>query len=355
MPFIALNRSTNERINITRLTSPRRELKAADIVCQLCGSPMVVKAGLVMRPHFAHKAKCTSDFCTHPESLNHRTGKHFLAENLPRIYGGMFDVAPMIEYPIKEVRRVADVMLCFPNGWRVAHEVQLSPITTEELEARTQDYLLAGIDLFWWLGGKADTPANRTWCHRRFGVVGKIEFEGEQNWENKRIRVLAEGGVEAALMPGKSERVRISEYSALSHNVCWCMYQDNDGVFRIHPERWIFWKLNSERREFGENGICWAAKRFMRLAFFRAHEISVTLSWSAFRADLDIIPNEITRKLYACNLKSYQDFLMRYRINKCWYWHFNNANRKLINLAKLSLKRQALTYEAICKIKEYAT
>lgn len=110
MPFIAINKKTDERIDITKLSQPRRDLSASEVVCQLCDAPMIVKAGLIMRPHFAHKAKCTSDYRCHPESLEHRIGKKFLADNLPHVYGKSLDIEPLIEYPIEEVRRVADVM-----------------------------------------------------------------------------------------------------------------------------------------------------------------------------------------------------------------------------------------------------
>ncbi len=60
------------------------------------------------------------------------------------------------EFPIPEVRRIADVVAKFPNGWIVAHECQLASITVEELEKRTEDYLYAGVDVIWWLGKAAD-------------------------------------------------------------------------------------------------------------------------------------------------------------------------------------------------------
>lgn len=171
MPFIAKLISTGERVDITRIENPRQSLRAADIVCQLCGEPMIVKAGLIVRPHFAHKTQCTSDYAAHPESLEHLATKRYLADALRAGAPEYFDVPIDFEVPVPEVRRVADLMITFPTGHRIAHEVQLASITTEELQARTNDYLHAGIDVVWWLGGSADTPANREWTTLNLGAA----------------------------------------------------------------------------------------------------------------------------------------------------------------------------------------
>jgi len=332
MPFIAINKETKERIDITKLSQPRRDLSASEIVCQLCGSPMIVKAGLVMRHHFAHKAKCVSDYGSHPESLEHRAGKQFLADNLPHIYGDFLRIEPLIEYPIAEVRRIADVMLCFPNGWRVAHEVQLASIATEELDARTQDYLLAGVDLFWWFGKSADTPANRAWAQRRFGCVGRIEFEGK----TEGMRILAEGGVTLGLMPGKL-RIDISEtaWGQAGSRLIWGFWglcSRHDG--RVYPD------------PGGLNGIQWAARRFFNLAFFRAHEIAAMLSWSEFIAVTGYLRSDTVADFYNKNISSYFSFLNRYIVGEIEYWHLNRS-LDLCQLATLSLRRQALPCGAI--------
>jgi competence protein CoiA len=138
---------------------------------------MIIKAGLIVAAHFAHKSTCPTDYKSHPESPEHRAGKILVAECL-RANVGEYSTA-LIEYevPIPEVRRVADVLVTFPMGWRVAHEVQLASITTEELAQRTEDYLHAGVDVVWWLGKSADTPANRDWCQRVLGFSLSIHLE----------------------------------------------------------------------------------------------------------------------------------------------------------------------------------
>lgn len=116
---------------------------------------MIVKAGLVRQHHFAHRGKCTSDYQSHPESPAHRDAKRYLATHLREWFKEYANVPIAYEVPIREVKRVADLLVTFPTGWQVVHEVQLASTTTEDLQRRTNDYTLAGIDVTWWLGKSA--------------------------------------------------------------------------------------------------------------------------------------------------------------------------------------------------------
>ena len=171
MPFVAKRKGTGERVDITLMENPRGVLKPGECICQVCGMPMIVKAGLVRQHHFAHVGRCSSDYQSHPESPAHQDAKRFLAANLHEQFREYANTTIEYEVPIPEVRRVADLLVTFPTGWRVAHEVQLASITTEQLQERTNDYILAGIDVVWWLGKSADTEANRAWCRCTFGYA----------------------------------------------------------------------------------------------------------------------------------------------------------------------------------------
>ncbi len=171
MPFIAMMKATGERIDITTIENPRAALTSGECLCQLCGTPMIVKAGLVRQHHFAHAGRCTSDYQSHPESPAHREAKRYLATHLREWFKEYAHAHIAYEVPIPEVKRIADLLVTFPTGWRVAHEVQLASITTEHLQERTNDYTLAGIDVVWWLGKSADTETNRAWCRCTFGYA----------------------------------------------------------------------------------------------------------------------------------------------------------------------------------------
>ena len=175
MPFVAFDAASNSRIDITKLQDPRDELTGADLRCQLCGAKMILHAGRIVRPHFKHKSVCTSNYDSHPESPEHLAGKTYISEIFCPSLGNTAQFQAEYEVPIPEVRRVADLLVGFPMGWQVAHEIQLSSITVKTLDERTADYLKAGIDVVWWLGASADTPANREWPYRKYGFVPHVD------------------------------------------------------------------------------------------------------------------------------------------------------------------------------------
>lgn len=176
MPFVALNKTTKERIDITKIDNPRETLKSGDVICQLCESPMIVKAGMIYRPHFAHFSDCNTDYNYHPQSPEHLLGKELVANALKSHFSDYVNAEIEFEVRVPEVRRVADVMATFPNGWRQAHEVQLASITIGDLEKRTGDYYRAGIDVIWYLGNNANSQTNRTWCLDQFGYCFTLEI-----------------------------------------------------------------------------------------------------------------------------------------------------------------------------------
>lgn len=169
MPFVAIDKVSGERIDIAQIENPRLVLKAGQIACQLCGADMFIKAGSIYRAHFSHYGECNTDYRYHPESSDHRKAKYELVQHLRDNFHEYTTAQFEIEVPIPEIRRVADVLVTFPMGWRVAHEIQLAAITTAELEERTRDYDSAGIDVVWWLGKSADTSLNQIWCCQTFG------------------------------------------------------------------------------------------------------------------------------------------------------------------------------------------
>lgn len=183
MPFVAIDEH-GQRIDISQVENPK-ELRTKKHYCQLCGSLVLVKAGFLRVAHFAHQKNCESDINHHPESFHHRQGKLFLMQNLPVLFFDLFGTLPKQEVIMKEIKRVADVVFEFPNGWRMVHEVQLASVTTEQLEERTRDYESIGCDVIWWLGKSAATKANREWARDRQGVIFEIDFE-----ENTNIRIV---------------------------------------------------------------------------------------------------------------------------------------------------------------------
>lgn len=198
MPFIALQQSTGKRIDITTIEQPRAVLQAADMVCPVCGHPMTIKAGMINRAHFAHKPgreDCPYAMYAAGETQEHREAKQLIRDLLAEWFSEYGIARPELEVYVPEVmharNRIADVMFTFPSGWRVAHEAQLASITVEELQARSEDYESAGIDVFWWLGRDAGKPGPYEWSMNRYGFILKIDVYGRR--ETRVDHILYDG------------------------------------------------------------------------------------------------------------------------------------------------------------------
>jgi competence protein CoiA len=179
MPFVAHDRETKERIDITRYRNPRAELQAERLICQLCGVPMIIRQGLVIRPHFAHTRSCSTPYASHPESPEHLLGKETVSTWLRKQQG--FEGATVeLEVPIHARKRIADIFVTFPQGHKLAVEIQLASITPGDLAARTKDYFDDDTDVIWVLGKDALRGAsNVQWCTTVLGGYLQLGFTTE--------------------------------------------------------------------------------------------------------------------------------------------------------------------------------
>lgn len=179
MPLVAKNKITGDRIDITQISSPRATLPQNILICPFCDGEMFVREGFINVPHFAHRVECTSIYVQHGESINHLMAKAGIAKYLRENFQKDANIKVELEVRVPEVRRIADVMLFDSNEGRVAYEIQLSPIATEDLAQRTQDYRRAGIDCLWCLGEKALTANNREWCENNLGDYCVVDVNTE--------------------------------------------------------------------------------------------------------------------------------------------------------------------------------
>jgi competence protein CoiA len=177
--LVAKNTRTGDLVYIFEYENPRKELNKDEIACHLCGGDLIIKSGLIRIKHFAHKpdSPCSCDYERHPESYEHLFFKKLLSIELGKEFKEYLNIKPTLEYPIHEVKRIADIVFEFPNGWLVAHEIQLSKISIEDLEKRTNDYRNAGVEIVWWLGNHADTETNRKWLFENFGECCSLDWE----------------------------------------------------------------------------------------------------------------------------------------------------------------------------------
>ena len=159
----------------------RLEHPIGSLSCSECESVMYLVGGLHRLRHFRHRVKCTSQYSSHPESIEHFYGKSFLRKALrERLSKAKVKAEVVLEHLLPHVGahgRKADVAAILPGGDVIVYECQLANTSVNELEKRTDDYESNGIDVTWFLGGAAYTNDNREWSYDRFGDCHKINID----------------------------------------------------------------------------------------------------------------------------------------------------------------------------------
>lgn len=120
--------------------------KQTQFYCPTCYEKVLIKAGKVIIPHFAHQfnQKCPSR--EGGEGSYHEKGKYLLFEWL-KSQG--LDV--QLEYYIKEIKQQPDLLLTL-NQKYIAIEYQCARVPIEEIESRNRGYQRLGIIPIWILG-----------------------------------------------------------------------------------------------------------------------------------------------------------------------------------------------------------
>ena len=133
------------------------------------------------RLHFFHdrgngeEAKCTNYQGMSEKHLNAQAAiQDYYTKNYPTC-------TATLETVVKNDTTIAfrrpDILITYPNGVMEAHEVQVSPISTEDLLQRSRDLRQHGVGaIAWYLYGKAATPANINACLKAGITVNKLSF-----------------------------------------------------------------------------------------------------------------------------------------------------------------------------------
>lgn len=148
--LVGIHKTTGEKVYAFEDTEYIRKLNKNNlIICQECGTPLILKAGKIKIHHFAHyKCKCTYKY-GEPESENHIRGKLGMYERLQKLYPNS---KVELEYKVLETNQRADVMVIHPNGEKWAFEIQCSRITVGTLLERSMLYKNASVIDNWFLG-----------------------------------------------------------------------------------------------------------------------------------------------------------------------------------------------------------
>jgi competence CoiA-like predicted nuclease len=137
----------------------------------------VVSACGGKRMHFRHPSNAETAYVWHKESPYHFAGKEYLLIYLREKHKNNPGVSVRLETPVElpNQKRIIDVAVLRNNTVIEAHEIQLSPQTPQQLDARSDDYSALGIDVTWYFGGSA-SGVGEPWAMERFGYTGSVRF-----------------------------------------------------------------------------------------------------------------------------------------------------------------------------------
>ena len=142
-----------------RLVSLLDEIpKKQAFTCPACHSPVRLRHGQIMRPHFAHVSLKNCDFYSENESDEHLQLKVALYQALSQSEN------VTVEAVLPELHQVADVLV----NDNLALEVQCSRLSEKRLRERTTSYHKAGFNVLWLLGEKLWLGERLTPLQRHF-------------------------------------------------------------------------------------------------------------------------------------------------------------------------------------------
>lgn len=186
---IALREDTGEHIDIDRYPRDLAELKQYTFICHKCEKRVdfhLGKAqnvdGSIRRSYFHHRNESCQplyrDPDTSPESNEHLLGKRFLQAHLAEKFPEYVRASSIaIEYRLPEAKRIADVLVVFPDGRKIAHELQITDVSIESMKKRTESYNHAGIEVIWWFVDKSALWRNSSsWCWETFGLSYSVVY-----------------------------------------------------------------------------------------------------------------------------------------------------------------------------------
>ena len=144
--LIALN-SLNKLVSLAQKFRPEElaALKKQHYFCPGCGAALVLKAGEVKIPHFAHRSIADCDAFSEPETPLHLHGKLQLQEFFSRL-----NHSTELEKYLPAIKQRADLFV----SQAIAIEFQCSIISASQVRSRTEGYQSIAIEPLWILGAR---------------------------------------------------------------------------------------------------------------------------------------------------------------------------------------------------------
>lgn len=148
---MVLQAKTLEGKLITLATLTRKELEKLKqekklFFCPTCGQQVIIKAGLQMIPHFAHKSIIACPSAEGGEGTYHEQGKLLLYQ-----WFKAQGLLVQLEAFLPEINQRPDLLITV-NNKRIAVEYQCARVPIEQIQHRNIGYKSAGITPIWIMG-----------------------------------------------------------------------------------------------------------------------------------------------------------------------------------------------------------
>lgn len=148
-----------------------RAMMGEQFFCPGCGSPVRLRKGRVIRPHFAHVSLKNCAYFSENESAQHLALKTSLYQ-----WASKHSKAEL-EKRLPEMEQIADVLV----EDKLALEVQCSRLPLRRLQERTQAYQQAGYHVLWLLGEQLWLKNRLTNLQKQF--LSFSQYSGFFLWE----------------------------------------------------------------------------------------------------------------------------------------------------------------------------
>lgn len=131
-----------ETVTITK-TNVERIRQEGKLFCKACSSPVMIKAGEIKIPHFAHEKSSQCALASEGESE-----LHLLAKSQIMSWFCYQGVTATLEHYFSKIARQADLFV----SDKAVIEFQCSSVPISEMITRTMDYLSLDLEVYWILG-----------------------------------------------------------------------------------------------------------------------------------------------------------------------------------------------------------
>lgn len=172
MPLTAYYEQKDEVISVLDVENPKSVLQVDSLRCPACGEDLFIRSPSSRITHFCHYPGSGQECDLRGESVRHSVAKVRVARLL-REDGEATET--WLERNLTKTGRRPDVLAKYQGGQLVAHEVQLSRTSPDELRERTSDFWENGIDVHWWFGPKI-SESTRDWAMQNLGGYAVLEF-----------------------------------------------------------------------------------------------------------------------------------------------------------------------------------